>query len=121
VPRLHHVNVTCRPDETETVAAFYRDVLRLAPVEKAAGTDPSGAWFTIDATSQVHVSERDASVHRDAHFALEVDDFSGVVDRLRRGGHEWQTAPPVFGGGRGFTRDPAGNRIEVLEAAGSAA
>ena len=83
MPRLHHVNVTCHPDDTETVAAFYREVLRLAPVEKAAGTDPAGAWFTIDATSQVHLSEREAAAHPDAHFALVVDDFAGVVERLR--------------------------------------
>jgi catechol 2,3-dioxygenase-like lactoylglutathione lyase family enzyme len=121
VARLHHVNVTCHPDDTQTVAAFYRDVLRLTPVEKAAGTDPAGAWFTIDATSQVHLSEREAPAHPDAHFALVVDDFPGLVERLERGGHEWQTAPQIFGAGRGFTRDPAGNRIEVLEAAGSTA
>ena len=120
MPRLHHVNVTCHPGDTETVAAFYRDVLRLAPVAKAAGTDPAGAWFTIDATSQVHLSERDGVAHPDAHFALVVDDFAAVVERLRRDGHEWQPAPQIFGAGRGFTRDPAGNRIEVLEAAGSA-
>ena len=118
--RLHHVNVTCHPDDTEAVAAFYRDVLRLTPVDKAPGTDPAGAWFTIDATSQVHLSERESPAHPHAHFALVVDDFAGVVDRLQRGGREWQPAPPVFGAGRGFTRDPAGNRIEVLERAGSA-
>jgi catechol 2,3-dioxygenase-like lactoylglutathione lyase family enzyme len=120
VPRLHHVNVTCRPDDTETVAAFYREVLRLDPIEKAAGTDPAGAWFAIDGASQVHLSEREAPAHPDAHFALVVDDFSALVDRLRRGRHEWSPAPPIFGGGRGFTRDPAGNRIEVLERAISA-
>jgi catechol 2,3-dioxygenase-like lactoylglutathione lyase family enzyme len=121
VTRLHHVNVTCHPDDTEKVAAFYREVLRLAPVEKAPGTDPSGAWFAIDGTSQVHLSERAAPANPDAHFALVVDDFPALVDRLERGGHEWRPAPPVFGGGRGFTRDPAGNRIEVLERAGSTA
>ena len=121
MPRLHHVNVTCRSDETERVVAFYRDVLHLVPMPKAAGTDPSGAWFAIDELSQLHVSERDASVHPDAHFALVVDDFPGLVERLERGGHEWQTAPQIFGAGRGFTRDPAGNRIEVLEAAGPTA
>jgi catechol 2,3-dioxygenase-like lactoylglutathione lyase family enzyme len=115
VPRLHHVNVSCPPDETETVAAFYRDVLGLAPIEKAPGTDPSGAWFDVDGAGQVHLSERDAPPHPDAHFALVVDDLPSLVDRLRRGGHEWSPAPPVFGGGRGFTRDPAGNRIELLE------
>jgi catechol 2,3-dioxygenase-like lactoylglutathione lyase family enzyme len=119
VPRLHHVNVTCRSDETDRVVAFYRDVLHLVPTPKAAGTDSSGAWFAIDELSQLHVSERDASVQPDAHFALVVDDLPALVERLERGGHEWRPADRVFGGGRGFTRDPAGNRIELLERAGS--
>ena len=117
--RLHHVNVTCRPDETERVAEFYQDVLGLVPMPKVAGTDPRGAWFAIDELSQLHVSERDSTVHRDAHFALVVDDLPEVIERLERGAHEWRSADPVFGGGRGFTRDPAGNRIELLERAGS--
>ena len=81
MPRLHHVNVTCRPDDTETVTAFYREVLRLDPIEKAAGTDPAGAWFTIDATSQVHLSEREAPAHPDAHFALVVEGMVGEHNR----------------------------------------
>jgi catechol 2,3-dioxygenase-like lactoylglutathione lyase family enzyme len=116
VTQLHHVNVTCRPAETAAVVAFYRDVIGLAQIPKAAGTDPRGAWFAVDAASQLHVSERDAVAHPDAHFALLVDDLGVLVDRLERGGHEWRAADPVFGGGRGFTRDPAGNRIELLEA-----
>jgi catechol 2,3-dioxygenase-like lactoylglutathione lyase family enzyme len=120
VPRLHHVNVTCHRDATATVAAFYREVLRLAPIDKAPGTDPAGAWFAVDGATQVHVSEREAPAHRDAHFALVVDDLPALIERLQAGGHEWSPAPPIFGGGRGFTRDPAGNRIELLEA-GSAA
>jgi catechol 2,3-dioxygenase-like lactoylglutathione lyase family enzyme len=119
VTRLHHVNVTCRADETDEVAAFYTDVLGLARVPKAAGTDPRGAWFAIDDLAQLHLSEREGKAHPDAHFALAVDDLGAVVERLGRSGHEWRPAVPVFGGGRGFTRDPAGNRIELLERSGA--
>jgi catechol 2,3-dioxygenase-like lactoylglutathione lyase family enzyme len=110
------VNVTCRAEAIDAVVAFYRDVIGLAPIAKAAGTDPRGAWFAVDELSQLHVSERDAPAHPDAHYALEVDDLDAVVRRLEGGGHEWQPAPAVFGGGRGFTRDPARNRIELLQA-----
>jgi len=91
----------------------------LAPHTERGTIRHAGAWFAIGGASEVHLSEREAPAHPDAHFALVVDDFQALVDRLQRGGHEWSPAPPIFGGGRGFTRDPAGNRIEVLERAGS--
>jgi catechol 2,3-dioxygenase-like lactoylglutathione lyase family enzyme len=109
------VNVTCPPDEIAAVADFYCDVLGLTRIEKPAGTEPSGAWFDVDGQTQVHVSARDVPAHPDAHFALVVDDLPALLARLDAGGHEWRPAPPVFGGSRGFTRDPAGNRIELFE------
>jgi catechol 2,3-dioxygenase-like lactoylglutathione lyase family enzyme len=112
VPRIHHVNVVVPRGGTAEAAAFYRDVLGLTPVPKAPGLDPAGAWFQVDDASQVHVSERDGAVHPSAHFALVLEDFAAVVERL---GPAFEPAEPIFGGGRGFTRDPAGNRIELLE------
>ena len=115
--RLHHVNVTVPPGQTDRTLAFYRDVLGFTQVPKPEGTEPRGAWLLIDQMTQLHVSERDAPPSPDAHFALVVDDFHTVVARLE----EFSPAPPIFGGGRGFTRDPAGNRIELLERTGDLA
>jgi catechol 2,3-dioxygenase-like lactoylglutathione lyase family enzyme len=121
--RLHHVNVVVRPGETETVARFYVDVLGLVPaVKPAEGTSAGGAWFDIDGATQVHISERaDAVMHDDMHFALVLDDFDGVLARLAEAGAEWREQPDLFGGRRGSTRDPVGNRIELLERAGKLA
>ncbi|MGH9184989.1 MAG: VOC family protein, partial [Acidimicrobiales bacterium] len=64
---------------------------------------------------QLHLSEKEGTPHPATHVAVLVDDLAGVRDRLDAAGAEWQDADDVFGGtGRGFTRDPAGNRIEVL-------
>jgi hypothetical protein len=41
--------------------------------------------------------------------------------RVAAVGAPWEHQPPVFGGRRGFTRDPEGNRIELLERAGDLA
>jgi catechol 2,3-dioxygenase-like lactoylglutathione lyase family enzyme len=114
------VNVVVRPGETEAVAAFYVDVLGLRRVAKPAeGVSAGGAWFDIDDTTQVHISERaDAVMHDDMHFALVLDDFDGVLSRLGSAGAEWREQPDLFGGRRGSTRDPVGNRIELLERAG---
>jgi catechol 2,3-dioxygenase-like lactoylglutathione lyase family enzyme len=121
--RLHHVNIVVKPGETKTVAAFYSDVLGLSRVAKpTAGTTAGGAWFDINDNNQLHISERsDAVMHDDMHFGLVVDDFDDVLARLAAAGAPWQPQADLFGGRRGSTRDPLGNRIEILEPVGDLA
>ena len=120
--RIHHVNVVVPPGGTDGVIGFYADVLGLRQVAKPTeGVAQSGAWFDIDERTQVHVSERDGAVHPQTHFGLVVDDFDAVVARVSAAGASWEEQPDLFGGRRGFTRDPAGNRIELLEPAGQLA
>ena len=117
--RIHHVNVVVPPGGTAAVVSFYVDVLGLRPAAKPTeGVAATGAWFDVDDMTQVHVSERDGAVHPQSHFALVVDDFDAVLGRLRQAGASWEDQPDIFGGRRGFTRDPAGNRIEILARAG---
>jgi catechol 2,3-dioxygenase-like lactoylglutathione lyase family enzyme len=123
VIRLHHVNVVVKPGQTDQVVSFYTDVLGLRRTDKPAeGTGPGGAWFDIDDRTQLHISERaDAVMHHDMHFALVLDDFDAVLARLAAAGAEWREQPDLFGGRRGSTRDPVGNRIELLERSGELA
>ena len=125
--RLHHVNVVVPPGATDRVVGFYADVLGLRQVPKPAeGVAQTGAWFDIDDRTQVHVSERDGDRHpqvhsASAHWGLVVDDFDAVLARLAAAGAPWEDQPQIFGGRRGFTRDPEGNRVEILEPAGELA
>ncbi|MDQ1713243.1 MAG: hypothetical protein QOE45_2693 [Frankiaceae bacterium] len=119
--RLQHVNVVVPPGATETVAAFYENVLGLRRIPKPAALDPAGAWFDIDGYAQVHLSERAGEPHPDSHCGLVVDDLDATLEALRRNGSPWTEQEDVFGGRRGFTRDPAGNRVELLERSGSLA
>ena len=117
--RIHHVNVVVPPGGTQAVVPFYAAVLGLRQVDKPKeGVAQSGAWFDVDDASQVHVSERDGDVHPQSHFGIVVDDFDAVLGRLRDAGAPWEDQADLFGGRRGFTRDPAGNRVEILERAG---
>jgi len=120
--RIHHVNVVVAPGGTAAVVPFYADVLGLRQVEKPKeGVAQSGAWFDVNDATQVHVSEREGDVHPQSHFGLVVDDFDDVLRRLRDAGAPWEDQADIFGGRRGFTRDPAGNRVEILEASGALA
>src|SRR3954452_24540229 len=120
--RIHHVNVVVAPGGTDAVVPFYADTLGLRQVEKPTeGVAQSGAWFDIDERTQVHVSERDGDRHPQAHFGLVVDDFDAVLARWSAADAPWEDQPQIFGGRRGFTRDPEGNRVEILEQAGDLA
>ncbi|HZG96604.1 MAG TPA: VOC family protein [Mycobacteriales bacterium] len=116
---IQHVNVVVPPGGTAAAAAFYRDVFGLRVVDKPAALDPVGAWLQAAGEQQLHISERAGAVHADAHFALVVDDFDQTRRLMDAAGAPWTEQEDVFGGRRGFTRDPAGNRVEVLEATGS--
>jgi catechol 2,3-dioxygenase-like lactoylglutathione lyase family enzyme len=114
---LHHVNVVVPPGRTDEVADFYADLLGLRRIPKPpnAGSE-QGAWLEMsDGGIQLHLSERPGAVHPDAHFAVVVDDFDRLLERLRGGRFEFTEQSAVFGGRRGFTRDPAGNRVELIE------
>lgn len=117
--RLQHANVVVPPGSTEEVAAFYEHVLGLRRIPKPPGTAATGAWFDVDGYAQVHLSERDGARHPDSHFALVVDEFDETLAALAQNGAPWTEQEDVFGGRRGFTRDPAGNRVELLEPTGT--
>jgi catechol 2,3-dioxygenase-like lactoylglutathione lyase family enzyme len=121
--RLHHVNIVVRPGETDQLIAFYTEVLGFSRVDKPVeGTTPGGAWFDINSSNQLHISERsDAVMHDDMHFGLVVDDLDAVIKRLAAAGAPWSEQANLFGGRRGSTRDPLGNRVELLEPAGELA
>ena len=82
------------------------------------GAALAGCWLDTGEGTQVHLSEREGKGHPDSHFALVVDDFDAALARVRAASAPWTDQEDVFGGRRGYTRDPAGNRIELLERKG---
>ena len=124
--RLHHVNVVVAPGSTPAVLDFY-ELLGLTQVDKPAeGVAAAGAWFDFPGGGQqLHVSEREgdrhADRHADQHFAMVVDDLDSLITALRDDGHPFTRKPDLLGARRGMTSDPAGNSIELVEAAGGCA
>jgi catechol 2,3-dioxygenase-like lactoylglutathione lyase family enzyme len=113
IRRLDHVTITA-PEELETaVLEFYGTFLGLSRLDKPEGTSAPGAWFAIGDV-QLHVSRDSHNPPPTAHFAVTVGDFDVAVERLRDSGYHIEQAHPVPGRQRLYTRDPAGNRVEIV-------
>lgn len=109
--RLQHASVQVPPDLLDRTSAFYRDVLRLRAVPPLAGV----AWFETDEGDQVHLLEGPGGADTRAHFALQVDDLQGTLERARAAGADPAPGSRAWGAERWFVRDPAGNMVELFE------
>lgn len=110
---LEHVSITSPEDLEEEVVSWYRDCLELQERDKPPGTRAKGAWFQIG-EQQVHVTIDEHNPPKVSHFGLVVDDFEEIVERLRGSGCHIEQAASIPGRRRFYTRDPAGNRIEII-------
>jgi catechol 2,3-dioxygenase-like lactoylglutathione lyase family enzyme len=122
--RLHHAQVACPPGGEDTARRFYGDGLGLTEVDKPAElAGRGGVWFRAydepgGVVAELHVGVEDPfTAARKAHPAFEVPDLDEIATSLRRVGatvdlSEEHTFP---GYRRLHTRDPHGNRVEVLE------
>jgi catechol 2,3-dioxygenase-like lactoylglutathione lyase family enzyme len=119
---LDHVQVGAPPGSEADVRRFYGDLLGLSeapkpPVLAARG----GVWFTVGAQG-LHVGVDSGHVApARAHPALAAADdetLDVLAARLRDAGYpvEWDDAIP--GVRRFYTRDPFGNRLELVARAG---
>ncbi|MGI8407387.1 MAG: VOC family protein [Actinomycetota bacterium] len=114
VSGLDHVTVTTPVELAEEVISWYSDCFGLERIDKLEGTRrDTGAWFKVGDV-QLHVSQDEHNPPPAAHFALQVDDFEAAVERLREASCHLEQASPIPGRRRCFTRDPAGNLIEIL-------
>jgi catechol 2,3-dioxygenase-like lactoylglutathione lyase family enzyme len=112
VTGLDHVTVTAPEELADEVVAWYRDVLGLEAIKKPEGAGAGGGWLQVGA-HQVHISVAPQNPPERAHFCLVVDDFEAAVGALRDAGCHIEQARAIPGRRRFFTRDPAGNRIEI--------
>ena len=116
---LHHANLTFPPELEAQTVRFYVEVLGLEPLPKPQGRRSQGAWLRVG-TAEIHLSPdapgRAEQLAADRHLCLITTDLDPTEARLRAAGApiEHDPRPPV-GYRRLFTRDPAGNRLELSE------
>jgi catechol 2,3-dioxygenase-like lactoylglutathione lyase family enzyme len=113
VTGLDHVSVTTPEDLEADVLDFYSTCLDLESLDRPPGGRAGGGTFRAGPV-EIHVSIDDHNPHKASHFGLVVSDFHAAVERLRKAGCHIEQASPIPGRERCFTRDPAGNLVELI-------
>jgi catechol 2,3-dioxygenase-like lactoylglutathione lyase family enzyme len=117
---LDHVQVAAPPGSEDEARRFYGGLLGLSELEKPPALAADGVWFALGG-GELHIGMTDAfEPAAKAHPGLRVETAEGLEDmaaRLDEAGHplEWDDRLP--GHRRFYTRDPFGNRLELLAAA----
>jgi catechol 2,3-dioxygenase-like lactoylglutathione lyase family enzyme len=114
---LDHVQIAMPRRGEPAARQFYGHLLGLTELPKPSNLAARGGlWFQCGSL-QVHLGvEADFHPAKKAHPAFLVHDLRAVREALERFGHEVTLDPePNPGVERIFTRDPFGNRIELIE------
>ncbi|HEY0888967.1 MAG TPA: VOC family protein [Nocardioides sp.] len=119
--RLHHVQVGIPAGGEEAGRRFYADGLGMSEVAKPAELAArGGAWFRSEGGAEIHLGVEEAfAPARKAHPALAVatvDELERLGTRLERAGFavDWSQRHNAEAFERFHTRDPFGNRVEVV-------
>lgn len=115
--RLHHVQITIPRGAEEAGRAFYCGVLGLKEIEKPESLAGRGGFWVALGDLQLHVGTEDG-VDRHAtkaHVAYQVDDLEHWRSVMEETGRQIKESVPMPGAKRFETRDPFGNRLELIE------
>ena len=117
--RLDHVQLAIPPGGEDAARRFYGDVLGLPEIPKPEMMRARGGLWFDAGVLQIHLGlEPGMQPSVKAHAALVVTELDTWKQRLTAAGHEWKEADDLPGVRRGHTRDPFGNRLELIEGEG---
>ncbi|HEX7112041.1 MAG TPA: VOC family protein [Mizugakiibacter sp.] len=113
--RLDHVQVAMPRGEEARAREFYGRLLGLTEIPKPGETAArGGVWFQCGAM-QVHLGVEDGfRAAQKAHPAFVVEGYAELLVALQANGYPVQPDTSVPGWVRAFTRDPFGNRVELI-------
>jgi catechol 2,3-dioxygenase-like lactoylglutathione lyase family enzyme len=124
VPKVTLINhVSLIVDDLEAAAAFYEKELGLEPLP-AYKFDYPAAFFKVNETQQLHVTEWEDTPSFRGHLCVRVDDWGAAFKRFRELGIidilPWGKVRKLPDGTyQMFIRDPSGNLIEISAPPGS--
>jgi catechol 2,3-dioxygenase-like lactoylglutathione lyase family enzyme len=110
---LHHATLVVK--DLAAADRFYGTILGLRSIPKPGYAKP-GRWYQCGANAQLHLIAGDEPTSPgQAHLALEVDDFAGLVVALKRHAVQVTEGPAKRDDGSDYLycRDPDGNLLEA--------
>ena len=115
--RLHHVQITVPEGAEEQARAFYCGALGLLEISKPFSLDGRGGFWLELGGQEIHVGTGDGfdRLSTKAHLAYQVEDLAAWRVRLEGAGCEILESISIPGFERFETRDPFGNRLELIE------
>lgn len=122
---IEHVSFTVSRADSEACAGFY-ELLGFKRIEPPAGLGDRSIWLKRGDTS-LHLMFRDrdgvdiaTSPEPGAgHVAVVVDQYPAVVAALAAAGVTVEPRSEYWSSPRSYVRDPAGNLVELMQAAPS--
>lgn len=116
---LDHVQLAAPADSEDAARAFYGRLLGLAEIEKPEALRArGGVWYEVGA-QRLHVGIQEPFAPSEkAHPALlvEVDELEPLARRLADAGASVGWDDSIPGTRRFYTKDPWGNRLELIAA-----
>ena len=111
---IHHVALEVAPERERECIAFY-SLLGFREVDPPASLSDRASWLEREGT-QIHLLRTDEpATLPNGHAAVVVPRYEQTLERLRAAGHEVESRTAHWGSPRAFVRDPAGNRVEIME------
>jgi len=115
--RIDHVQLAMPPGGEDAAREFYGGVLGFPEVAKPEAMRARGGMWFVAGDVAIHLGiEEGMRPSLKMHPALVVDDLDAYQARLAASGCEWKPDDGLPGVRRGHTKDPFGNRIELIEA-----
>ena len=115
--RLHHVQITVPEGAEEQARAFYGGTLGLLEISKPTSLEGRGGFWLELGGQEIHVGIEDGfdRLSTKVHLAYQVEDLIAWRTKLEDAGCNILESIPIAGFERFETRDPFGNRLELLE------
>jgi catechol 2,3-dioxygenase-like lactoylglutathione lyase family enzyme len=112
---LQHVTLEVRAGDVRPCVDFWR-LLGFEELLPPPALRDEFTWVQRAAT-QIHLVASEApAVAERGHVAVVAPDYEATVRRLAEAGHAPEPGRRAWDADRVFVRDPAGHRIEVMEA-----
>ncbi len=117
IVRLHHVQITVPVGAEEQARAFYCGTLNLPEIPKPPSFEGRGGFWLELGGQEIHVGTEGGfdRLSTKVHLAYQVENLAAWRVRLEDAGCKILESIALPGFERFETRDPFGNRLELIE------